>query len=136
MENENLGNNVQPYLKENYDNLINTLLLNGEYCLNLCYPKKDLNEFRTCFVECESFKKKKIQSINHYYEQIEYLIQGKDIPSMNNQNDLDIDIENYNSGHLQNKYVFDDYYYQSSSTHDVGTPNTKSSVGSLFGRNK
>lgn len=136
MDNQFAKTKIQPYLKENYDNLINTLLLSGQYCLNLCFPKKDLKEFKNCFVECESFKQKKSQSIKYYYDQIENLIQGKDIPLINNQQNINIDLENYNSGHLQNKYVFEDYYYQSSSEHDVGTPNVKSGVGSLFGRNK
>ena len=62
-----------------------------------------------------------MEYVDRYMEQIESIIQGVEIPDQIYNDDITETKKTTSS--LKNKYIFKDYYYQSSSTHDVGTPN-------------
>lgn len=112
---------------ENLNDLYSILYKSSNYCHNQCLEVSNLKEFKTCFLTCQNFRNKKMEYVNNYLDQIECIIQGEEmpqVPASAYQNSYSDDIKQINKkSHLVNKYVFKDFYYQSSSTHDVGTPN-------------
>ena len=111
-------------MNESFDKSLETIFLNGNYCINMCFKKRDLREYKFCFNSCQSFLSKKWEYVDNYLVQIENIIDGRD-GKVNSQAEYKQEGTSINRSSLKNKYVLDDYYYQSSPLHDVGVPNQK-----------
>jgi hypothetical protein len=121
-------------MNENTEKYYDIIFPISNYCLNLCYQKLNLREYRNCYVTCMSFLDKKLELVEKNLQIVENIMQDK-MHLVNNLEKRTIQTNPEKNNNQKNKYIFEDYYYQSNLDHDVGKP-SKSEVGSLFGRNK
>jgi hypothetical protein len=111
-------------MNENIEKYSEIVFRISNYCLNMCYEKKNLREYRNCFVTCISYMDKKLELIEKNLEIVDNIMQDKiDYTAIkDNKTNFQDQIYKNSSSRLKSKYIFEDYYYLANPEHDVGKP--------------
>ena len=113
---------------ENLHSINEIFLYSSKYCLNKCLNyKTKLSDFQKCIVDCQSFQEKKFEFMENYLSQLNNIIEGVQNELLNKE-----ETNNINQG--EDRYILPEHFYRSSELETIKDP--KSSVGSLFGRNR